>query len=56
MVFPVSVACAERLFSKSKIARNSLRDQLSQLTLESVLMNATKSPKQGLSKNILLTI
>ena len=53
MVFPVSAACAERLFSKLKIAKIRLCDQSSQLTLESVLMNATKSSKQCLSKNTL---
>ena len=41
------------IFCVVKIAKNLLRNQLSQLTLESVLMNATESPKQGFSKKTL---
>ena len=53
MVFPLSAACVERLFSKLKLVKNRLRNQLSQTTLESLLMIATESPKDGFDDIVL---
>ena len=53
MIFPLSAACVERLFSKLKIVKNRLRNQLSKVTLESLLMIATQSPKEGYDEDIL---
>ena len=47
MIFPLSAACVERLFSKMKIVKNRLRNSLSNATLESLLLIATESPKAG---------
>ena len=52
MNFPVSAVCIERLFSKLQTVKNRLCNRLSQLTLESLLMIATESPKQGFGENI----
>lgn len=57
--FPVSAAFVERLFSKLKTAKDCLRNQWSQRTLEGLQMIAIESPKQGdlarRLQNILLT-
>ena len=43
MIFPLSVACVERFFfSKLKLVKTELRNQLSQTTLESLLRIATE--------------
>ena len=34
MTFPLSVACVERFFSKQKLVKTRLKNQLSQTTLE----------------------
>ena len=49
MTFPLSVACVECFFSKLKLVKTRLRNQLSQKTLESLLRIATESPKEGFS-------
>ena len=51
MIFPARVAFVERLFSKLETIKNRLRNQLSQLNLESLLTIATESPKQSVSKS-----
>ena len=43
-MFPLSVSCVERLFSKMKLVKTRLRNQLSQVSLESLLRNSTESP------------
>ena len=43
MIFPVSVACAAKLFSKLKTVKNCLRNRLIQFNIESSLMIATVS-------------
>ena len=53
MIFPLSAVCVERLFSKMKIVENRLRNSLSNATLESLLLNATESPKAGFEDDIL---
>ena len=47
MIFPLSVACAECFFSKLKLVKRTLRNQLSQTTLESLLRIATESQIEG---------
>ena len=42
----------ERLFSKLKLVKNCLRNQSSQTALESHLMIATESPKDGFDEII----
>ena len=49
MIFSLSAACVERFFSKLKLVKTRLRNQLSQTTLESLLRIATESPKEGFS-------
>lgn len=51
MIFPIGAVSLEWLFSKLKIVKNRLCNQLSQLTSESLLMIATESPKQGFGEN-----
>ena len=41
---PLSVACVERLFSKMKLIKTRLRNQLGQTTLDSLLRISTESP------------
>ena len=53
MIFPLSAACVERLFSKLKLVKNRLRNQLSQTTLERLLMIGTESPKDGFDDAVL---
>ena len=51
LLFPVSVACVERLFSKMKLIKTRLRSQLSQGHLDQWLRISTESPKEGFSDN-----
>ena len=53
MIFPLSAACVERLFSKMKIVKNRLRNSLSNATLESLLLIATESQKAGFEDDVL---
>ena len=53
MIFPLSAACVERLFSKMKIVKNRLHNSLSNTTLESWLLIATESPKAGFEDDVL---
>ena len=45
LLFPLSTACVERLFSKMKLIKTRLRNILSQSTLENLLFIATEAPK-----------
>ena len=47
LIFPLSTACVERFFSKMKLVKTRLRNQLSQVNLENLLFIATESPKAG---------
>ena len=49
LIFPISVACVERLFSKMKLIKTRLRNQLSQVHLDQLLRIATESSKEGFS-------
>ena len=49
MLFPLSAAVVERLFSKLKIVKNRLRNRLGDLTLSKLLTVCTESPKDGFS-------
>ena len=49
MIFPLSVAWLEQFFSKLKLVKTRLRNQLCQTTLESLSRIATESPKEGSS-------
>ena len=49
VIFPLEVACVERFFSKLKLVKTRLRNQLSQTTLEFLLRIATESTKEGFS-------
>ena len=46
LIFPLSVACAERLFSKMEFVKTRLRNQLGHLSLDSLLHIST----EGLEK------
>ena len=46
LMFPLSVACVERLFSKMKLIKIRLRIQLRQLSLDSLLSISTEGPKK----------
>ena len=48
-IFPISAACVERLFSKMKLVKTRLQNQLKQSTLESLLRIAMESPQNGFS-------
>ena len=52
LLFPLSVACVERFFSKMKLVKTRLRNQLSQVTLENLLFIATESRKDGFDDKI----
>ena len=43
LLFPLSTACVERLFSKMKLIKTRLRNNLSQSTLENLLFTATEA-------------
>ena len=45
LLFPLSTACVERLFSKMKLIKTCLRNHLSQSTLKNLLFTATEAPK-----------
>ena len=45
LLFPLSTACIEILFSKMKLIKTCLRNNLSQSTLENLLFIATEAPK-----------
>ena len=47
LIFPLSTARVERFFSKMKLVENRLRNQLSQVGLENLLLIATEAPKTG---------
>ena len=51
LLFPVSVACVERLFSKMKFIKTHLRSQLSLVHLGQLLYIATESQKEVFSDN-----
>ena len=44
LLFPLSVACVERLFSKMKLIKTRLRNQLSQVSLDSLIRISTEAP------------
>ena len=46
LIFPVSAACVERLFSKMKLIKTRLRNQLSQVRLDQLLRIATEMPRR----------
>ena len=45
LMFPLSVACVERSFSKMKLIKTRLRNQLGQSSLDSLLRISTESPQ-----------
>ena len=47
LIFPLSTACVEKLFSKMKLVKIHLQNQLSQDNLENLLFIATEAPKTG---------
>ena len=47
LIFPLSTAYVERFFSKRKLVKARLRNQLSQVNLENLLFIATEAPKTG---------
>ena len=51
LIFPLSTACVERFFSKMKLVKTRLRNQLSQVNLENLLFIATEAPKTGFTDN-----
>ena len=51
LVFPLSTTCVERFFSKIKLVKTRLRNQLSQVNLENLLFIATEAPKTGFTNS-----
>ena len=47
LIFPLSTARVERFFSKMKLVKTRLRNQLSQVNLEKLLFTATEAPETG---------
>ena len=47
LIFPLSTACVEKLFSKMKLVKIHLQNQLSQDNLENLLFIAAEAPKTG---------
>ena len=47
LLFPLSTACVERFFSKMKLVKTRLRNQLKQTSLESLLFIAMETQKEG---------
>ena len=45
-MFPLNVACAESLFSKMKLIKTNLWNQLGQSSLDSVLHIETEGPQK----------
>ena len=52
LLFPLSTACVERLFSKMKLVQTRLRNYLAQSTLENLLFIATECPADGFSDEV----
>ena len=48
-LFPISVACVERLFSKMKLIKTRLQNELSQVHSDQLLRIAIESPKKSFS-------
>lgn len=51
-IFPISVACVERLFSKMKLIKTRLRNKLAQVKLDQLLRIGTESPPDGFDDNV----
>ena len=51
-IFPISVACVERLFSKMKLIKTCLRNKLAQVKLDQLLHIGTESPHNGFDDNV----
>ena len=47
LIFPLSKACVKRFFSKMKLVKTRLQNQLSQVNLENLLLTAAEAPKTG---------
>ena len=47
LIFPISIACVERLFSRMKLIKTRLRNQMKQATMDSILRSATETPSNG---------
>ena len=47
LIFPISIACVEHLFSRMKLVKMRLHNQLKQTTLGSLLRIATESKLSG---------
>ena len=46
LLFPLSVACVERVFSKMKLIKTRLRNKLSQVSLDSLIRISTEGPDE----------
>ena len=51
-IFPLNAACVERLFSRMKLIKTRLRNQLSQVRLDQLLRISTESPKDDYNDNV----
>ena len=51
LIFPLSTACVQRFFSKMKLVKTRIRNQLSQVNLENLLFIATEAPKTGFTNS-----
>ena len=51
-IFPLSVACVERLFLRMKLIKTCLKYQLSQVRLNQFLRIATELHKDGYDNNV----
>ena len=49
LIFPISIACVERLFSRMKLVKMRLCNQLKQTTLDSLLRIATELTLNGVT-------
>ena len=47
LIFPISIACVERLFSQMRLVKTRLGNQLKQSTLDSLFCITTESPLSG---------
>ena len=47
LIFPISIACIERLFSRMKLVKTRLHNQMKQATLDSLLCIVTEIPSDG---------
>ena len=52
LLFPLSTACVERFFSKMKLVKTRLRNQLKQTSLENLLFIVTEIPKNGFGDDV----